>query len=67
MKRRSFFQSLARAAAIIALAPQLAFRAKPAIDWSSGSLDLAAIHRFEVRAFSHAAGFYGFQDFVHRP
>lgn len=28
MKRRSFFQSLAKAAAIVALAPQLAFRAK---------------------------------------
>lgn len=29
MKRRSFFTSLAKAAAIVALAPQLAFRAKP--------------------------------------
>lgn len=29
MKRRSFFQSLAKAAAIIALAPQLAFRSPP--------------------------------------
>ena len=29
MTRRSFFNSLARTAAIIALAPQLAFRAKP--------------------------------------
>lgn len=30
MKRRSFFQSIAKAAAIIALAPQIAFR-EPAI------------------------------------
>lgn len=30
MKRRSFFKSLAQAAAIVALAPQLAFRVKPA-------------------------------------
>lgn len=29
MKRRSFFKSLAQAAAIVALAPQLAFRAAP--------------------------------------
>lgn len=29
MKRRSFFQSCVRAAAIIALAPQLAFRVRP--------------------------------------
>lgn len=29
MNRRSFFQSLARAAAIVALAPQLAFRVRP--------------------------------------
>lgn len=29
MKRRGFFQSLARAAAIVALAPQLAFRTRP--------------------------------------
>lgn len=29
MNRRSFFQSLARAAATVALAPQLAFRVKP--------------------------------------
>jgi hypothetical protein len=31
MKRRSFFQSIARAAAIVALAPQLAFRVKPVV------------------------------------
>ena len=31
MKRRSFFSSIARAAAIVALAPQLAFRVKPAM------------------------------------
>lgn len=31
MKRRAFFQSLAKAAAIVALAPQLAFRVKPEI------------------------------------
>jgi hypothetical protein len=31
MKRRSFFQSLAKAAAIVALAPQLAFRVKPVV------------------------------------
>lgn len=41
MKRRSFFQSLAKAAAIVALAPQLAFRVKPdlpsvAIGWDVG-------------------------------
>lgn len=29
MKRRSFFKSLARAAAIVALAPQIAFGIKP--------------------------------------
>lgn len=29
MKRRGFFQSLAKAAAIVALAPQLAFRVRP--------------------------------------
>lgn len=29
MNRRSFFRSLARAAGIVALAPQLAFRVKP--------------------------------------
>jgi len=33
VKRRSFFTSLAKAAAIIALAPQLAFRVKP-IEWT---------------------------------
>lgn len=31
MKRRSFFTSLAKAAAIVALAPQLAFRVKPIV------------------------------------
>lgn len=29
MNRRSFFRSIAKAAAIVALAPQIAFRAKP--------------------------------------
>lgn len=29
MNRRSFFRSLSKAAAIVALAPQLAFRSKP--------------------------------------
>jgi len=29
MKRRSFFQAVAKAAAIVALAPQIAFRVKP--------------------------------------
>lgn len=33
MKRRGFFNSLAKAAAIIALAPQLAFRTKPEGQW----------------------------------
>lgn len=33
MNRRSFFRSLAKAAAIVALAPQLAFRPKPIADW----------------------------------
>ena len=32
MNRRSFFQSISRAAAIIALAPQIAFRA-PKLKW----------------------------------
>lgn len=46
MKRRGFFQSLAKAAAIIALAPQLAFRAKAEVftlDATKGSLTRASI------------------------
>ena len=39
MKRRSFFTALAKAAAIVALAPQLAFRVKP-IEIAAPKIDL---------------------------
>lgn len=49
MKRRGFFASLAKAAAIVALAPQLAFRAKPELPAINPAWETA---QFEIRFVS---------------
>lgn len=53
MNRRSFFQSIAKAVAIVALAPQLAFRPKP-LKWvvTRPKPMWQVMHaQFEARAF----------------
>ena len=46
--RRGFFKSLAKAAAIIALAPQIAFRVRPEVV----GLDLAEFHQHFVQIWA---------------
>jgi len=58
MNRRSFFNRIARAAAIVALAPQIAFRA-PKLNWED---EAWLTHEIEMKAFGVSR--YSLYDFI---